>query len=70
MAKSAGRALYDASEREFLRGALKLYGQHLPDCMGGLSGGKRPCTCGLDQAIAGNYDESIRRSNDGTAKRD
>lgn len=30
---------------------LRKYGRHLPDCLGGLSGSKRACTCGFDAAL-------------------
>lgn len=33
--------------------SLRKYGKHLPNCFGDISGGKRPCTCGLHTAISG-----------------
>jgi len=42
--------LFDRPAPSAVVEALRKYGKHLPDCMGGLSG-KRECTCGLDAAL-------------------
>lgn len=41
-----------AAQRDDLLAALKQYGQHQENCLGGLSNNKHGCTCGLSAALA------------------